>query len=146
MIFSFLQQFLFVGNSLSQHNMAKFLTTCLTKKCAVPSCVTYPIFIETVVRSTNCFISCIFFVYFCNFSVKLGGNDFKKKDFESSVDIGNCVFMKLGILGQNLAWGRFSRFLANSVSFVFFKCTNMMISSSLTSPWSLSPLSQTVCS
>ena len=83
--------------------MAKFLTTCLTKKCAAPSCVTYPIFIETVVRSMNCFISLIFFVYFCNFSVKLGGNDFKKKDFESSVDIGNCVFKKLGILGQNLA-------------------------------------------
>ena len=83
--------------------MAKFMTTSLTKKCTTPSCVTYPKSIETVVRSMNYFISLIFSVYFCNFSVKLGGNDFKKTDFESSADIGHCVFMKLGILGQNLA-------------------------------------------
>ena len=95
--------------------------------------------------STNCFISLFFFVYFCNFCVKLDGMDFKKKDLESYVHIGHCIFRKFDIVGQNLAWGRLSRFLTNSVTFVFFfKCTNMMISSSLISPLSLSPLSQTL--
>ena len=40
LVVSFLQQFLFVGNSLSQNNMAKFLTTGLTKMCDAPSRVT----------------------------------------------------------------------------------------------------------
>ena len=83
--------------------MAKFSTTCLTKKCDTPSSVSYPISIKTVVECTNCFISLIFVAYFCIFSVKLDGNEVKMQNFESSVKIGHCVLVKHTVLGQIVA-------------------------------------------
>ena len=103
LVILFLQQFLFVGNDLSQYNMAKFSTTCLPKRCAAPSCVSCLISIETAGNSTNYFISLIFIEYFCIFGVKLDINELKMQDFESSVKIGHCVFVICTVLGQNVA-------------------------------------------
>ena len=119
-------------------DMAKFMTTCLTKKCAAPFCVTYPISIETVVMSTNCFISLFFFVYFCNFSVKLGG--ISKRKFYA---YRTLRFQEIGHFRSKYGMRALFKISHKFCYVCFFKCTNLMISSSVISPLSLSPLSQT---
>ena len=57
--------------------------------------------------------------------VEVGVSQVKEQDFESSVKVGDCVFVKIDVLGQNVAWGRFSRFLASYlfINYCFHVCS-----------------------
>ena len=79
------------------------------------------------------------------FGVSIHVNELKILIFESFMIIGHYVFLKIDLLGQNWARGRFSRFFARFVSFVIFKCTGVKINPSLTSSRNVSILSAVVC-
>ena len=73
-----------------------------------------------------------------------GVSQIKVQDFESSVKVGDCIFIKIYVLGQNVAWGRFSRFLASYLFITVVMYSAWKILSSSTSPWNLSSLWQLV--
>ena len=56
--------------------------------------------------------------------------------------IGPCVFLKIGILGKNWAWGRFLGFCAGFRTYVVLKFAVMEAISSLTRSRNLSILSE----
>ena len=111
--------YFWVPFNLSQHETTKILVWGPRKKCGSALLCHHTVYfrkqgLECKILQTNPLSECCsdFGLYTCKWG--------QKYSFESCMKIGHCIFLKIDILGQNWAWGRFLRFCAGFFTYTVF--------------------------